>query len=85
MYFLRYILIGLVAGWLANLIMKGSGSGLILNIIVGIIGGVLGGWLLSLFGIVAVGTIGSLLTALIGAIILLWIVSLITRRSDRKR
>ncbi len=85
MYFLWYILIGLVAGWLANLIMKGSGSGLILNIIVGIIGGVLGGWLLSLFGIVAVGTIGSLLTALIGAIILLWIVSLITRRSDRKR
>ena len=85
MYFLWYILIGLVAGWLPNLIMKGSGSGLILNIIVGIIGGVLGGWLLSLFGIVAVGTIGSLLTALIGAIILLWIVSLITRRSDRKR
>lgn len=85
MYFLWYILIGLVAGWLANLIMKGSGSGLILNIIVGIIGGVLGGWLLSLFGIMAVGTIGSLLTALIGAIILLWIVSLITRRSDRKR
>lgn len=79
MYFLWFILIGLVAGWLGSLIMKGSGSGLLLNIIIGIIGGVLGGWLFSLFGLVPVGTLGSLLTALVGAIVLLWIVSLIGR------
>ncbi|MCC8062634.1 MAG: GlsB/YeaQ/YmgE family stress response membrane protein [Rikenellaceae bacterium] len=79
MYFLWFILIGLVAGWLGSLIMKGSGSGLLLNIIIGIIGGVLGGWLFSLFGLVPVGTLGSLLTALVGAIVLLWIVSLIRR------
>ncbi len=79
MYFLWFILIGLIAGWLGSLIMKGSGSGLLLNIIIGIIGGVLGGWLFSLFGLVPVGTLGSLLTALVGAIVLLWIVSLIGR------
>ena len=59
MFFLWYLLIGLVAGWLANLIVKGRGSGLIVNLVVGIVGGVLGGWIFSLFGLFAVGTIGS--------------------------
>ena len=45
MFFLWYLLIGLVAGWIANLIVKGRGSGLLVNLVVGIIGGVLGGWL----------------------------------------
>lgn len=80
MYFLWYLLIGLVAGWLANLIVKGGGSGLIINLIVGIIGGLLGGWLVSLFGWVATGTFGTLITSLIGAIVLLLIVSMFTRR-----
>lgn len=84
MYFLWYLLIGLVAGWLANLIVKGGGSGLIINLIVGIIGGFLGGWLVSLFGWVPTGTLGSLLTSLIGAIVLLWIVSLFTRHRTPK-
>ncbi len=80
MYFLWYLLIGLVAGWLANLIVKGGGAGLVVNLIVGIIGGLLGGWLVSLFGWIPTGTVGSLLTAVIGAIVLLLIVSLFTRR-----
>ena len=84
MYFLWYLLIGLTAGWIANLIVKGNGSGLVVNLIVGLIGGVLGGWLLSLFGLVAVGTLGSLATAVIGAIVLLWIVSLFTRHKPAK-
>ena len=75
MYFVWFILIGLVVGWLASLIVKGSGSGFIVNIIIGILGGVLGGWLFSLFGLIPVGTFGSLLTALVGAIILLWLAS----------
>ena len=58
MYFLWYLLIGLVAGWLANLLVKGHGSGLVVNLIVGIVGGILGGWILSLLGLVAVGTLG---------------------------
>ena len=44
MYFLWYLLIGLAAGWIASLIFKGSGSGLLVNLIVGLIGGNLGGW-----------------------------------------
>lgn len=80
MYFLWYLLIGLVAGWLANLIVKGGGSGLIVNLIVGLIGGLLGGWLVSLFGWIPMGTVGSLLTSVLGAIVLLLIVSLFTRQ-----
>lgn len=81
MFFLWYLLIGLVAGWLANLIVKGSGAGLIINLIVGIVGGILGGWLVSLFGWIPVGTLGTLLTSLGGSIFLLLIVSLFIGRS----
>ncbi len=81
MYFLWYLLIGLAAGWIANLIVKGNGSGLVVNLIVGLIGGVLGGWMFSWFGWAPAGTLGSLATAVIGAILLLWIVSLITRKN----
>lgn len=81
MYILWYLIIGLVAGWIANIIVNGSGSGLIINLIVGIIGGFLGGWIVQVLGWLPVGTFGTLLTATIGAIVLLWIVSLIARRS----
>lgn len=88
MYFIWYLLIGLAAGWIANLIVKGSGSGLIINLIVGLIGGLLGGllggWLLSLIGWIPVGTLGSLASAVIGAIFLLWIASLVTRGKNGK-
>lgn len=84
MYFLWYLLIGLAAGWIANLIVKGNGSGLIISLVVGLIGGLLGGWIFSLFGVVAVGTVGSLLTSILGAVVLLWIVSLITSRNNKK-
>lgn len=81
MYFVWFILIGLIVGWLASLIVKGSGSGFIVNIIIGILGGVLGGWLFSLFGLIPVGTFGSLLTALVGAIILLWLAALVRKKN----
>jgi len=84
MYFVWYLLLGLASGWIANLIVKGDGSGLIINLIVGLVGGVLGGWLLSLFGLVAAGTLGSLVTAVIGAIVLLWIAALVSHRKARK-
>ena len=80
MYWLWYILIGLVAGWLAGLIVKGSGSGLLLNLVIGVIGSVLGGWLFSLMGIASTNMWGSLITAIVGAIVLLLIVGLFTRR-----
>ena len=81
---LWYIIIGLVAGWIANQIVNGSGSGLIINLIVGIIGGFLGGWIVEALGWLPIGTFGTLLTSVIGAIILLLIVSLITRRQRNK-
>ena len=84
MYFLWYLLIGLAAGWIASLIFKGSGSGLLGNLIVGLVGGFLGGWLVSLFGWVPTGTFGTFIASVIGAIVLLWIVSLFTRRKTVK-
>ena len=70
MYFVWYLLLGLASGWIANLIVKGSGSGLIVNLVVGLVGGVLGGWLFSFFGLVPAGTLGSLATSVIGAVVL---------------
>lgn len=71
MGFIAWIVVGLIAGWLAGKIMKGGGYGIIVNIILGILGGVLGGWLFGMLGISAGGgMIGSIIVALIGAIIL---------------
>ena len=81
MSFLWFIIIGIVAVYVAGKIMRGGGFGLIVNLVVGIIGGVLGGWLFSLLGIYSTGgIIGSLVVATIGAIVLLWIVSLFSGR-----
>jgi len=72
--------IGAVSGWLAGIVMKGGGFGLIGDIIVGIIGAVVGGYLFGLFGIsVGVGLIGSVVTATVGAIVLLFVIRLIKR------
>ncbi len=51
MGFLWYIIIGIVAGFLAGKIMRGGGFGVIINLILGIVGGVLGGWVFGLFGL----------------------------------
>ncbi len=67
-----WLVIGAVAGWLAGLIVKGYGFGLVGNIVVGIIGAVLAGWLLPLVGFVLVGgVIAAIINAVIGAVILL--------------
>lgn len=79
MNFLWYIIIGIAAGFLAGKIMKGGGFGIILNLVIGVIGGVLGGWVFGLFGVEFGGILGSLITATIGAIVLLWIASLFQR------
>ncbi len=82
MYFVWYLLIGLVSGWLASLVVKGSGSGLVVNLVVGLVGGLLGGWLVSLFGWIPVGTIGTMLTSVLGAIVLLCIVAIVTQNKQ---
>jgi uncharacterized membrane protein YeaQ/YmgE (transglycosylase-associated protein family) len=77
--FLYFIIIGLLAGWLAGLIVRGSGFGLIGDLIVGVIGAVIGGWLFGLLGLAFYGIYGSLLTAVAGAVVLLIVVRLIRR------
>ncbi len=75
-----WIIIGGVAGWLAGLIVKGSGYGLIGDIIVGIVGAFIAGWLLPRIGIViGSGIVGSIINAFIGAVILLIVLRLIRR------
>jgi len=72
-----WLVIGAVAGWLAGLIVKGYGFGLVGNIVVGIIGAILAGWLLPLVGFVLVGgVIAAIINAVIGAVILLVLISL---------
>ncbi|MDL2241392.1 GlsB/YeaQ/YmgE family stress response membrane protein [Bacteroidales bacterium OttesenSCG-928-L03] len=70
-----YILIGAAAGWVAGKLTKGSGFGFWVNALIGIIGGVLGGWAFGLLGLSANGNWGSFLTSIVGAILLLWIIS----------
>jgi uncharacterized membrane protein YeaQ/YmgE (transglycosylase-associated protein family) len=75
-----WLVVGAIAGWLAGMIVKGGGLGLIGNIVVGIIGAVIAGWLLPRVGIIIVGGfIGSIIHATIGAVILLLILGLIRR------
>ncbi|MDD6211129.1 MAG: GlsB/YeaQ/YmgE family stress response membrane protein [Bacteroidales bacterium] len=76
MNFVWYILIGIVAGYLAGRIMKGGGFGLVINLLLGIAGGVFGGWVFGLVGIDPTNLLGSLVTSVVGAVLLLWIVSL---------
>ena len=75
-----FLVIGAVAGWLAGVIMKGGGFGLVGDIVVGIIGSVIGGWLFSLLGIAAAGgLLGEIIAAVVGAIILIAILRLVKR------
>ncbi len=75
-----FLLIGAAAGWLAGLLMRGGGFGLLGNIVVGIVGAVIGGFLFGLAGISAGGgMIGSLVTAVIGAAVLLFVVGLVKK------
>lgn len=79
MYLIWILIIGLLAGWLASLMMRGRGFGMLGDMIVGVIGAWLGGTILHVFGLYSVGFIGSLVTALIGAVILLALIRTIKR------
>jgi uncharacterized membrane protein YeaQ/YmgE (transglycosylase-associated protein family) len=75
-----WLIVGAIAGWLAGLIVKGYGFGLIGNIVVGIVGALIAGWLLPRLGIViGGGFVSAIINALIGAVILLVIIGLIRR------
>jgi uncharacterized membrane protein YeaQ/YmgE (transglycosylase-associated protein family) len=75
-----WLVIGAIAGWLAGVIVKGGGFGLIGDIVVGIIGAVVGGWLLPRLGIIlGAGFVGAIINAVIGAVIVLLVVRLVKR------
>ena len=73
---------GALAGWLASVLMKGSGLSLFGNIIVGIFGGVIGGYLFGLFDMSINGVISSMVMAMMGAIVLLYLIKLLRKTGD---
>jgi uncharacterized membrane protein YeaQ/YmgE (transglycosylase-associated protein family) len=79
MSLLVFIIIGLLAGWLASMVVRGRGLGCLGDTVVGVLGAVIGGWLLQEVGVVPRGGIGAFLTALFGAVILLTLVKLIKK------
>lgn len=79
-----FLLIGLTAGFLAGVLTKGSGFGIVGNLIVGVLGAILGGFLFRLVGLSANNIIGSLITATIGAIVLLFLLSFVAARRPAK-
>ncbi len=77
MHWLWFLIIGIVAGWLAGKLTRGHGFGLIGDLAVGILGSFVGGFLFRHIGVPTYGLTGSLITATVGAVILLWLVRLI--------
>jgi uncharacterized membrane protein YeaQ/YmgE (transglycosylase-associated protein family) len=75
-----FLVIGLIAGFLAGKLVKGGGFGVVGDLIVGVVGAILGGWLFGVLGIFpGGGLIGSLIVATVGAVVLLFLVRLIKR------
>lgn len=73
------IIIGILAGFIAGKLMKGGGFGLLMNLLLGVLGGALGGWLFTELGISWGGIVGQLGTAVVGAVLILYIASLLKR------
>jgi uncharacterized membrane protein YeaQ/YmgE (transglycosylase-associated protein family) len=76
---LWFLLIGLIAGWLAGLLMKGRGFGWLVDMVVGVIGAVIGGYVFGLLGVSFGGTLGELVSATVGAVIFLFLLKLLKR------
>jgi uncharacterized membrane protein YeaQ/YmgE (transglycosylase-associated protein family) len=77
------LVVGLIAGWLAGQIVRGTGLGLVGDLVVGVIGALIGSWLLPQLGIIlGAGIVASIINATIGAIILLLIIRLVRRGGD---
>jgi uncharacterized membrane protein YeaQ/YmgE (transglycosylase-associated protein family) len=80
MFILWWIIVGLVAGWITGKLMKGSGFGVIMDIVIGIIGAIAGGFIMRALGFAGEGgMIYTIIVAVIGAVILTWIIHLIKK------
>jgi len=77
---LYWIVVGLIAGWLAGQIMRGGGYGVLVDIVLGMLGGIVGGWVFGMLGIwPGGGVIGSIIVAFVGAVILVWLTRVLKR------
>jgi uncharacterized membrane protein YeaQ/YmgE (transglycosylase-associated protein family) len=77
---IAWLIIGAIAGWLAGVLVKGSGFGLIVDIIVGIVGAFIGGWLSGVLGIhLGGGFISSIIVSIVGAVVLLFVIRMVRR------
>jgi uncharacterized membrane protein YeaQ/YmgE (transglycosylase-associated protein family) len=75
-----FIVVGLIAGWLAGQVMRGGGYGVLMDIVLGILGGVVGGWLFGALGIwPGGGLIGAICVSFVGAVILVAITRMLRR------
>ncbi len=74
-----FLVVGLVGGWLAGKIMKGSGFGLVGDLIVGVIGAFIGVWLFGQLGISVGGILGLLVASVVGALLPLYVLRLIKK------
>ena len=75
-----FLLVGLIAGWLAGKVMRGGGYGVVGDMIVGVIGALLGGWLFGKLGIsIGGGLIGAIITAFVGAVVFIFLLRLLRR------
>jgi len=82
---LWWLVVGLIAGFLASRVMRGGGYGLMGDIVVGLVGAFIGGWLAGFLGIGSFGLIGTIVVAFIGACILIAILHAVTGGSSRRR
>jgi uncharacterized membrane protein YeaQ/YmgE (transglycosylase-associated protein family) len=69
-----FLIVGVVAGWLAGKLTRGRGFGLVGDLVIGILGALVGGFLFGLLGVVSFGLLGSIVTSTVGAVVLLWLV-----------
>jgi uncharacterized membrane protein YeaQ/YmgE (transglycosylase-associated protein family) len=74
-----FLVVGIVAGWLAGVLVKGGGFGVLGDLVIGVIGAFIGGLLFNSLGVAGSGLLGSIVVATIGAVVLLFIVRLIKR------
>lgn len=79
-YWVWFLFIGGIIGWLAGIIATGRGFGIIGDIVVGVVGAMLGGWMAGVIGISAGSSVGAFLLALVGALVLVGLTRFVIRR-----
>ena len=79
MHFLVWIVSGIVAGWLAGMLIRGRGFGLVGDLVIGLLGGLVGPWLAGLVGITATSWLGEIAVAALGGVVLVAVVRTLRR------